>query len=178
MTSLTAAAHPVAAAQTLPNGQIIPGQVGAILPPTQKITGSLIDAGAAKTLASTKTLVDAHKALGAGQKGGRRRKKHRGGAAAQNMNVPRSILPSGNSIPGVDATTNHKNAIDLHNQLIADSSGDGLLKSQPMQVGGRKKTKRKVKKRHGLRSYRTYRRKRNIGHATRRRRSRHMARTS
>ena len=176
MTSLTANAHPISAGQTLANGQIIPGQVGAVLPPTQKIQGSLIDAGAAKTLISTNKVVAAHKALGAGQKGGRRR-RHRGGAT-QNMNVPRSILPSGNSIPGVDATTNHKNAIDLHNQLIADSSGDSLLKAQPMQVGGRKKTKRRVKKRHGLRSYRTYRRKRNIGHATRRRRSRHMARSS
>ena len=183
MTSLTASAVPIAptGAKTLANGQIIPGPVTAQIPLAQKVQGSLIDAASSKTVSSMQASAAASKALGAGQKGSGRTKRRRrkGGAAPINMNVPRSILPSGNSVPGVDATAIHKNATDLHNQLIADSAGDKLANAQAMQLGGRKKSKtRRVKKHHGRRSYRTYRRKHNISSSNRRRRNRVLARTS
>jgi hypothetical protein len=134
---------------------------------TQNITGSPIDAAAAKTMASQAQQAEATKALGAGQKGSsRRRRRHRGGS----QSVPK--IPEGGTIPGVSFAGNHVKAIDNLNQLRADSVYDGLLNAPATKVGGFTK-KRRGKSKNGRRNNRTRRGKRNK-HSTRIRRSRHV----
>jgi hypothetical protein len=128
------------------------------IPPTQNITGSLIDAAASKTMAAQQTLSNAVKSLGAGQKGAgkrRRRTRRRGGAVNLNAQVP--MLPEAGTIKGVSHETNHITAVDTLNQIRADGIYDQHINAQPYQVAGRlRKTKRKS---NGGRHHRTNRRK-------------------
>jgi len=126
------------------------------IPPTQNVTGSLIDAAASKTMAAQQTLANAVKSLGAGQKGaGKRRKTRKGGAVNLNAQVP--MLPEAGTIKGVSHETNHINAVDTLNQIRADGIYDQHINAQPYQVAGRvRKTKRKS---NGSRHHRTHRRK-------------------
>lgn len=135
---------------------------------TQNITGSPIDAAAAKTMASQAAQAQATKALGAGQKGSsrRRRRRHRGGSEA----IPK--IPEGGTIPGVSFAGNHVKAIDNLNQLRADKVYDGLINAPAAKVGGFTK-KRRGKSKNGRRNLRTRRRYRNK-HTSRVRRSRHV----
>jgi hypothetical protein len=133
---------------------------------TQNITGSPIDAAAAKTMASQAQQAEATKALGAGQKGSSRRRRHRGGS----QSIPK--VPEGGTIPGVSFAGNHVKAIDNLNQLRADKVYDGLLNAPAAKVGGFTK-KRRGKSKNGRRNNRTRRGKRNK-HSTRIRRSRHV----
>lgn len=137
---------------------------------TQNITGSPIDAAAAKTMASQSEQAQAVKALGAGQKGASRRRlrRYRGGSEG----IPK--IPEGGTIPRVSFAGNHVNAVDNLNQLRADKVYDGLANAPPVKVGGfTKKRRGKSKKRHGRRNNRTRRGNRNK-HTSRIRRSRHV----
>lgn len=125
------------------------------VPPTQNITGSAIDAASAKTLQSQATAASAAKALGVGQKGGRRKTRRRGGA---NLNAQVPYIPEAGTIKGVSHETNHLNAVNTLNQLKADSIYDQHINAKPMQVAGRRrKTRRKS---NGRRRNGTHRRKR------------------
>ena len=134
---------------------------------TQKMTGSPIDAAAAKTMASQAEQAQAVKALGAGQKGAsRRRRRRRGGG------IP--TVPEAGTIPGVSFAGNHVKGVDTLNQLRADKVYDGLANAPPAKVGGfTKKRRGKSKKRHGRRNNRTRRGHRNK-HTSHIRRSRHV----
>ena len=137
---------------------------------TQNITGSPIDAAAAKTMASQAQQAEAVKALGAGQKGAsrRRRRFYRGGSEG----IPK--IPEGGTIPGVSFAGNHVKGVDTLNQLRADKVYDGLMNAPAAKVGGfTKKRRGKSKKRHGRRNNRTRRGHRNK-HSTHIRRSRHV----
>ena len=139
------------------------------IPPTQNITGSLIDAASAKTMAAQETLANAVKSLGAGQKGAGRRKKRRGGAVTLNAQVP--MLPEAGTIKGISHETNHINAVDTLNQIRADGVYEQHINAQPIQVAGRlRKTRRKT---NGSRHHRTHRRKHRKSVTRRRRKHSH-----
>ena len=137
-----------------PNGALIatslpPQKTAAI----QNVEGGVLEAASQKTLASRASQIHEFKSLGAGQKGGRR--KHRGGAAA---NVPPSVLPTANSIPGVSHENVTKNSIDVFNKITAGAAYDKLSSAQPKLVGGRSKKRRSTKK-NGRKHKRTHRRR-------------------
>lgn len=146
-----------------PNGQIIMGATPMYIPPHQNVEGGIQNAAANKTMVSQAKAAEIAKSLGAGQKGSSRR---RGGAVnAAPMNVP-----TANSIPGVSASQNHINGVNLLNQFKADRVYDGLITATPRQVAGfrmrdeskygaKRKTIKRVTKKHGRRSNRTHRRK-------------------
>jgi hypothetical protein len=158
---------------TTANGTIIPDPPALYRPPTQTITGSAVDAAAAKNVAATSAQAAASKSLGAGQRGSsrRRKRKMRGGVAPVNMNAQIPNLPEGGTIKGVSHEQNHLKAVDNLNQLRASAVGDSLINAQPKQHGGSRKKKRKTKRngRHskrnnrGGRSKRSTRRRRNSG---------------
>ena len=143
------------------------------IPPPQTITGSLIDAASAKTLAAQQTQASAARALGVGQRAGSRRKmrkmrKMRGGAVNLNAQVP--YIPEAGSIRGVSHETNHLTAVNNLNQIRADAVYDTQINASPLQVAGRaRKTRRKA---NGRRDNRTHRRKRGKSAGSRRRGSR------
>lgn len=162
---------------TLPNGQIYPG--APVLHPgfSQNVEGGILNAAAAKTLATNAANVAAVKNLGAGQKGGRRtrKRKHRGGGA----NVVPLEIPTAGSIPGVDPVKNQIAGVDALNQLRMGAMYDKLANAAPYKVGGfrireedgdtggRRKHRRKTKK-HGRRTSRNHRRsKRKSSHRRR-----------
>ena len=111
----------------------------------QKVQGGIIEAATSKSTASRAAQIDEYKSLGAGQKGG-------------GANIPASILPTANSMPGVSHENTLKSVIDNHNQLKAGAVYDKLGSAQPKLVGGRVKRRRSTKK-HGRRSKRTHRRR-------------------
>lgn len=134
---------------------------------TQNITGTPIDAAAAKTLAAHAQQVATAKAMGAGQKGSSRKRRMRGGT---NLNASIPSIPEAGTIPGVSHVQNHLDAVNNLNQIRADQVYDGLHNATPRAVGG--KRSRKVKK-HGRSHKRTHRRK-HRKHASRHRRTRHV----
>lgn len=137
------------------------------VPKAQNVEGGLINAATAKTVESHKQAAAAYKSLGAGQKGGRRRKMRGGSEPA---NVPPSILPTANSMPGVSHENTLKSLVDNHNQLKASAVYDKLGSAPPKLVGGRIKRTRKTKK-HGRRSKRNHLgRRRSRSRVSRRRR--------
>lgn len=170
---------------TLPNGQ----QVVAQPPPlkfgfTQNIEGGVIDAAAKSTINAQQNQVAASKALGVGQKGSSRRRKHkkRGGAYVSPL-----FMPTANSIKGVSALQNHINLTNTHNQIVADKSYDALQNAPPIQLGGFRlrgaedlypgsgtqpdtKRRRRTKKRNG-RSHKRINRRRSLKSSHRRRRA-------
>jgi hypothetical protein len=155
------------AGQTLPNGQILPPETKMYTPPAQNVPGGPLNAAADVTIATRQHQIETAQKMGAGQKGGRKRKLKRGGA--QTLNAPSSLLPSAGSIPGVDPTNTHIEGADLNNKLRADAAGDKLANAAPYypaKTGG-KRTKRKAK--HGRRHNRTHRRRHNKSAGTRRR---------
>ncbi len=117
---------------------------------TQSMTGSPIDAAAAKTMSNQAAQAEAMKALGAGQKGASRRRRRRGGSTA----IPK--IPEAGTIPGVSHATNHVNAINNLNQLRASAVYDGLVNAPPVQLGGKKRSRKS--KKNGRRRNRTHRR--------------------
>lgn len=134
--------------------------IASSLPPqktaaVQNVTGGIIEAATQKSVASRAAQIQEYKTLGAGQKGGRRR-KYRGGASA---NVPPSVLPSAGSIPGVSPDNVTKNSIDVFNKIKAGGVYDKLSSAQPKLVGGRSKKRRSTKK-NGRKHKRTHRRRR------------------
>jgi hypothetical protein len=148
---------------TLPNGQIYPEK-----PPlhpgfVQNIEGGLLGASTKTTLAAQAANAQTVKNLGAGQKGGRRRRT--GGA----NNVAPLQIPSAGSIPGVDPVKNQIAGVDALNQLRVGAMYDKLGSAAPYRVGGfrmrkeaeelggRRKHSRKTKK-HGRRNSRHHRR--------------------
>lgn len=135
---------------------------------TQQITGTPIDAAAAKTLAANAQQVAAAKAMGAGQKGASRKRRMRGGT---NWNASIPSVPEAGTIPGISHAQNHLDAVNNLNQIRADKVYDGLHNATPRAVGG--KRSRKVKK-HGRSNKRTHKRK-HRKHATRNRRTRHVS---
>jgi hypothetical protein len=142
--------------KTLSNGRILPSEVKPIIPQSQEITGSPIDAATKKTLDSQEGAANAAKQLGVGQKGGRRRtrrrkntrrRKQRGGEEP-NMNAKIPKLPEAGTIPGVSFANNHMKANDLLNQIRSDKAGDSLTRAKPVQMGGSKKkrsTRRRIR---------------------------------
>ena len=117
-----------------PSGQIIMTQAPTMItPPAQNMTGSPIDAAAAKTLSGQALQIAAAKSLGAGQKGAGRRRKRRGGA---NLNASIPSMPTAHSMPGVSADNVFMNATNNLNQLRASAAYDGLQNAPPMQVKG------------------------------------------
>lgn len=154
-----------------PSGQIIVNSG----PPlhtgfTQQITGTPIDAAAAKTLAANAQQVATAKSMGAGQKGASRRHKKRRMRGGVNLNASIPSMPEAGSIPGVSHAQNHLDAVNNLNQIRADKVYDGLHNATPRSMGG--KRSRKVKK-HGRSNKRTNRRK-HRKHATRNRRTRNL----
>lgn len=181
---------------TLPNTVAPNGQIVITQGPTphtgftQHITGSPLEAAAAKTLAAQQAQIQASKTLGAGQKGAGKRRKStkRKGGAAPNMEVKVPAIPEAGTIPGVSHEQNHINAINNLNQLRASSAYDSLINANPIKLGGfvlrdaeamypgsgsqeDTKGRRKTKKKHGRRHKRTHRR-RSSKSTHRRRRSR------
>ena len=140
----------------LPNGQIIPPEVKMVTAPAQTVEGGVLEAAANKTMTSQAHQIEVASKMGAGQKGSGRRRVKRGGGI--NLNAPSSLLPSAGSIPGVEPTNSHIEAIDNLNAIRAAATGDKLANAAPYypaKTGG-KRTKRKVK--HGRRHHRTHRR--------------------
>jgi len=152
-------------------------------PPTQKINGSIAQAAAQKTTQDAANHAAAFKALGAGQKGASRRRRHTGGAL---QNVTPSNLPTANSVPGANPTDVMKKLVDVQTQLKASGTYDKLINAPPAKVGGLRiygaedlypgsgtqadtKDRRKTKKKHGRRHKRTNRRKRSKSRNLRRR---------
>lgn len=174
-----------------PNGQIIMGTgdtPGVIAPPPSTISGSIASAATEKTQASREQSAAAFKALGAGQKGARRRtKKGRRritGGAAQNV-VP-SIIPTANSVPGANPTDVGQKLAEVAAQLKAGAVYDKLIDATPRKIGGFRvrgaedmypgsgthvdtKQRRKTKKKNGRRHKRTHRGKRSKSRHLRRR---------
>jgi len=149
--------------------------IATTLPPqktvsAQNVEGGLINAASAKTVESHKQAAAAYKSLGAGQKGGKRRKMRGGSEPA---NVPPSILPTANSIGGVSHSGVMKHIVDTHNQLKASGVYDKLSGSAPKLVGGRIKRSRKTKK-HGRRSKRNHMGRRRSRSRISRRRNRNL----
>lgn len=137
-----------------PNGAL----VATSLPPQktsaiQNVEGGVLEASTQKSTASRAAQIQEYKSLGAGQKGGRR--KYRGGAAA---NVPPSVLPTANSVPGVSHESVTKNGIDVLNKINAGAVYDKLSSAQPKLVGGRSKKRRSTRK-NGRKHKRTHRRR-------------------
>jgi hypothetical protein len=159
-------------------------------PPLPQISGSIAQAAAAKTAGDQAAHAAAFEALGAGQKGSARRRtrrKVRGGATVQPVNIP-----TAGSISGQNPTSVSKSMVETLAQLKASGSYDKLTNAQPMQVKGgfrlrgaedlypgsgtqsETKGKSKTKKKHGRRHRRTHRGKRRKHHTVRRRRSRRV----
>lgn len=127
------------------------------IPGLQSITGSVLDAASAKTMAAQQTQAAAAKSLGVGQRGSGRRKFWHGGAANPNAQIP--YLPEAGTIQGVSHETNHLNGVNTLNQIRADGIYDQHINATPIQLAGRRlrKTKRKA---NGRRHNRTHRGKR------------------
>ena len=165
---------------TGPNGQMLASSGPALfLPSAQNIQGSAIDAAASKSMSAQAQQVAASKALGVGQKGSSRRRRHRGGV---NLNAHIPNIPTANSIPGVSMENNHLSSVNNLNQIRHDQVYDSLINATPIKMGGlrlrddefayggkRRKHTRKAK--NGRRNNRTHRRG-NRKSITRSRRSR------
>jgi hypothetical protein len=121
---------------------------------TQNITGTPIDAAAAKTLAAQAQQIAAAKSLGAGQKGSSRRHKKRRMRGGVNLNASIPSLPEAGTITGVSHAQNHLDAVNNLNQIRHDKVYDGLHNATPRSMGG--KRSRKVKK-NGRSNKRTHR---------------------
>jgi hypothetical protein len=166
---------------TLPSGQIIPQELNFQPPQVQNISGSALEAASKSTIESNAKLVETAKAMGAGQRGARRKKVKRGGS---NLNVHAPIIPEAGTIKGVSALGVHMQNINNQRQISTDAVGDKLMNAQPYDptpTNGGRRTKRNRKAKNGRRNNRTYRR----GHrklSSRSRRSsrsvhRHMAKS-
>jgi hypothetical protein len=143
-------------------GQIIP-QMPTLPNPEahrQQINGSALEAASRTTIESNAQLASMAKALGAGQKGASRRRRHtkkkakRGGAS---LNATPLGLPTANSIPGVNADDTHVKLAGIRAQNIVNGVGDKLANAQPMILGGKRRTR---KAKNGHRRHRTHRRSR------------------
>jgi hypothetical protein len=141
------------ASTTLSNGQIIPAEVPMKTQPAQVVTGGILNAAADKTVTANAHQAEVAAKMGAGQKGGRRKKTKRGGGT---LNAPSSLLPTASSIPGVDPTNTSIKHIDTLNAIRAAAAGDKLANAAPYYPkSGGKRTKRKA---NGRRHNRTHRR--------------------
>lgn len=130
------------------------------VPPVQNIKGSALEAASETTIGANRQLADMAKALGAGQKGASRRKRHtkkrrakRGGS----LNATPLNLPTANSMPGVNADNTHVKLVDLKNQFAVNALGDKDVNAPPAIVGGKRRTR---KAKNGHRRHRTHRRSR------------------
>ena len=151
---------------TLASGQVIP-ELPTLpkLNPIMHVSGSALTDAANKTIGKAEQEAAAAHELGAGQSGGKRRKKKRGG----NLNVAPLPIPTAGSIDGV---TPIDVQVDMGSNLLklqADAAGDGLSKAPAYEAkSGGKRTRRKLNGRH----YRRTRRRRNNKSSTHRRRIR------
>jgi hypothetical protein len=123
-------------------------------PGVQDIEGSALEAASSKTISANARLAETSKAMGAGQKGGRRM---RGGAESLNAHIP--SIPEAGTMRGVSYASVHLKNADNLNQILADKTGDALKDSQPFDPtptkGGRRtKRHRKVNGRSGKRTHR------------------------
>jgi hypothetical protein len=144
---------------TTTNGQVLLPAPALHIPGVQDIEGSALEAASTKTLASNAALAETAKHMGAGQKGGKRRRKMRGGA--QNLNAHLPILPEAGTVKGVSAANNHLANIDNLNQIRAGAMYDKLGSAQPYDptpMAGGRRTKRKRKAKNGRSNKRTNRR--------------------
>jgi hypothetical protein len=144
---------------TLASGQIIPGELKFQPPQFQKIEGSTLESASKMTLDSNLKLAETAKAMGAGQKGARRKKIRRGGS--DNLNVHSPLLPEAGTIQGVSAVGVHMQNINNQRQISTDAVGDKLMNSQPYDptpTKGGRRTKRNRKAKNGRRNNRTHRR--------------------
>jgi len=151
---------------TLPNGQHIPLPPQLHIPQHSNITGSPIDAASSRTIAAQTTQAATSRSLGVGQKGSGK-KRYKGGATAQNLNVVPPAIPTANSMNGISPIGNHIKSVNTLNQIRASGMFDGTSKMAPIQMAGTKRKRRT----NGRRRYRTHRR-RNSRSTHRRRRSR------
>ena len=165
---------------TLASGQIIPAELKFQPPQVQNINGSTLEAASKMTLDSNAKLAETARAMGAGQKGARR--KLRGGA--DNLNVHAPMLPEAGTIKGVSAIGVHMQNINNQRQISTDAVGDKLMNAQPYDptpTNGGRRTKRNRKAKNGRRNNRTYRRghRKSSSRGGRSRRSvhRHMAKS-
>jgi hypothetical protein len=138
-------------------------------PGVQDIEGSALEAASSKTISANTRLAETARAMGAGQKGGRRMK---GGAENLNAHIP--TIPEAGTIRGVSHAAVHLKNTDNINQILADKTGDALKDAQPfdpMPTRGGRRTKRH-RKVNGRSSKRTHRRRnRKSAHRSGRRRS-------
>jgi hypothetical protein len=159
---------------TLPSGQIIPQEMKFQPPQVQSISGSTLEAASNSTIESNARLAETAKAMGAGQRGARRKKIKRGGA--DNLNVHPPIIPEAGTIKGVSALGVHMQNINNQRQISTDAVGDKLMNAQPYDptpTNGGRRTKRNRKAKNGRRNNRTYRR----GHRKSSSRSRRSSRS-
>jgi hypothetical protein len=142
-------------------GQIIP-QMPTLPNPEahrQEINGSALEAASRTTIESNAQLAGMAKALGAGQKGASRRRRHtkkkakRGGS----LNATPLGLPTANSVAGLNADDVHVKLANVRAQNIVNGSGDKYANAQPMILGGKRRTR---KAKNGHRRHRTHRRSR------------------
>jgi hypothetical protein len=144
---------------TLASGQILPAELKFQSPSVQNIQGSTLEAASRMTIDSNSKLAETAKAMGAGQKGARRKKITRGGA--DNLNVHTPMLPEAGSIKGVSAVGVHMQNINNQRQISTDAVGDKLMNAQPYDptpTKGGRRTKRNRKAKNGRRNNRTHRR--------------------
>jgi hypothetical protein len=151
---------------TLPNGQHIATDGPALHTGFKQtnVLGGPINAASAKTVASLAQHAEAAKAMGAGQKGSSRRRRHRKykGGSAQNLNANVPEIPSAGSIPGVNHVDTHIKAVDNLNNVRYAGTYDKLINAPPIKLtaGTRKRKNKSKKRKNGRRSKRTHRRNR------------------
>lgn len=141
-------------------GRIIPPAPAMILPKTQQINGSALEAASKVTTESNAQLASMAKSLGAGQKGASRRRRHtkkRRAKKGGSLNATPLNLPTASSVPGVSADDTHVKLTDIRNQNIANGAGDKYANAPPMILGGKRRTR---KAKNGHRRHRTHRRSR------------------
>jgi hypothetical protein len=145
---------------TLASGQILPAELKFQPPQVQNIEGSALEAASKTTLDANAKLAATAKSMGAGQKGGMRRKTRRGGA--DNLNAHPPMLPEAGSIKGVSSMGVHLQNINNQRQISTDAVGDKLMNAQPYDptpTKGGRRTKRNRKAKNGRRNNRTHRRR-------------------
>ena len=146
---------------TLASGQVMPSAPPLHTPPVQDLQGSALEAASKNTMDANAKLAETAKAMGAGQKGSGRRRKHKKGGA-ENLNAHPPNLPEAGTIRGVSAMNNHLANVNNLNQIRADASGDKFLHAQPYDptpTKGGRRTKRHRKAKNGRSHKRTHRRR-------------------
>jgi len=115
--------------------------------PIQKLAGSAVDMGVAKTGAALATQVKAGQQMGIGMKGGRRKrrtKKTKKGKKKQTRrkrrtykggsNMALAEIPEGGTMPGVSHAKNHLAAGNNLNQIRAGAVYDKMIGVTPYTV--------------------------------------------